>query len=1202
MTDIGILTHIRQLDSAGAVSLARRLIHSEAGRLGLPLTEFSMSGRVFVGDEGIDGRTNFPDGVGCLLPVGSQVWQVKSGATPPSPTPEFNESTHGGLIRAIQDGSDYVLFWSFDPVDPVLINVRTGFESAAEAIRAGAKVALITADRISRICEAHPAVLFDVVNLGLRGVVNHSTWGASPDFQVPFKADELRETHMATIRRHVSSEDATVTTIHLYGDSGVGKSRLVYEALMAPEIESRVLIARDSESLDASLINRVAGSSEQRLVLVVDDCEPSERDRLRQYADMAGGRVRLITIGSRWTRERPSSDSRYLELLPLTVGASREIALAVGLSESDANLVADFTEGYPKLALLLAEAIHHQEAASGVLDRIRGNEQVGSVLSSMLDSQTAEPLGLLAMFDRLGFEGEVALEMSTACEVFGVDPSAVIAAIEQEHGRFVSQAGRYRLVTPRLFAVWLAAEFLESHSAVLSSALEKLPPILKERIVGQMETFSGDPLVSDVLTNLLRAPPFVEGALADLDEGAARLVRIAAVVDPDAAAEGVFPLLERSSRDEIERFERGRREIVQALEVLLWFESTYEGAAFTLLRLAMAENESWANNATGIIQGSFGVMLGGTSVAHQDRLDWARLAIERYGAESAEILIPGLAHALEIREVRASTYFGTRSAPQEWRPSSEEEDVDVRRETWRFLIELGHGGVALDILAESLAVGLRSAVALFPDDAREGVAAVSWAPRGRSVLADAISNCLRYEEVTEEVADALRELRQELRGGTTSERLASVTAASPWELWGEAEERSGDIPAVLTNLADDLLTERRELFLTDIQQLEGANHQSIFMLASEIGRLAGDESHLETASRTEQMSDQVILGLFAGLATSLGESWARDRLIRWLEDNGLGRLVVRSVYLMPPSEEACQVALDAIHAGAAEPGDLSHFVFGAWFASLSEECLRAAVLLLAESPDDADSVAALEILSQWLDRHDDFTQDLNELAIALVERSAAIDEGSSGMGSTLRRAILERIELTFEDRLRILVEETNSRGLRAPENAIRLLEEMAAEDPERAVAGFCDVLISVSESRSERSSFFLEEASILSRLDRLVGVDTVINTVLAYEARHWVMFMRHIDLQGPDLDPLFSAVISSSTDGDLGIVAASRAIYPGGGWKGPESVHLAERKIVIERWRNETTDTAVEEFLRGLLGELDRYIDAAERDEAERGY
>jgi hypothetical protein len=45
VTDLRVIPWIRDLDEARAVALARSLIHAEAGRLGLPFVNFSMSGR-----------------------------------------------------------------------------------------------------------------------------------------------------------------------------------------------------------------------------------------------------------------------------------------------------------------------------------------------------------------------------------------------------------------------------------------------------------------------------------------------------------------------------------------------------------------------------------------------------------------------------------------------------------------------------------------------------------------------------------------------------------------------------------------------------------------------------------------------------------------------------------------------------------------------------------------------------------------------------------------------------------------------------------------------------------------------------------------------------------------------------------------------------------------------------------------------------
>ena len=359
----------------------------------------------------------------------------------------------------------------------------------------------------------------------------------------------------------------------MLGDTGVGKSRFVHEALAAPGIDERVMVAPDATALDTRLLSLVAQSQERRLVAVVDDCDPEDRERLAKYAGMARGRIRLITIGSRYSRER-QADARYLDVPPLAVAASKQIALSVGLGEQDADLVAEFTEGYPGLALTLARAILHGEAGGSLIERVRGHEEIGRLLSRLLPREDVLPLGMLALFEKLGFDGDLAQELSVACETLDVNEARLREVAHRELRRFVSTAGRFRRVTPRLFALWLAIQFLHERSASLTTALTRLPESLRDRIVAQMRDFAGDRVVADALGEILDLPPFRDGALGDVDEGAARLLHVAAIAAPHASMAAIERVLSSASTVELRAFGPGRREMVWALEVLLWFEES----------------------------------------------------------------------------------------------------------------------------------------------------------------------------------------------------------------------------------------------------------------------------------------------------------------------------------------------------------------------------------------------------------------------------------------------------------------------------------------------------------------------------------------------------------------------------------------------------------------------------------------------------
>ena len=610
MTDLGVVHWIRGLDENGAVGLARALILAEAGLHGLPLDEFSMSGRVKAGDGGIDGTTQFPEFLGERIPTGSCVWQVKSGATRPSAAKELDTARHAPLADAIRQGADYVLFWTGDQVSPVSDAVRDEFRNAVQEIRAGAEIHFLFAEGIERLCLAHLGVLAQASPFPLSGLVSLVRWGFPSKFRdVAFQADARRSQAVDVIRAHVSTFDVEPYELHIFGDTGVGKSRLVYEALAIPGLQERVLVAPDATQFERSILTHVASSDDRRLVLVVDDCDSENRASLSKYTGMAEGRIRLVTIGPRWTREQPSMDARRIEVLPLEAGASKQIAQSVGLGDRDADLVAAYTEGYPGLAFTLAKAIYHGVGPESLVARVRGHEEVGSVLASLVPPDDVPTLGLLALFEKLGFDGDLAQELTVVCRTLDVDEPSVRRVADRELGRFVSTAGRFRRVSPRLFAVWLATKLLSTNKSTLTTALAGLPGSLRDRIVSQIQDFAGDAVVDEVLAELLAQPPFADGALADVDEGAGRLLHVAAIASPNSAMDAIERLLSGTTDEDVRLFGAGRRETVWALEVLLWFEEHFQRAADALLRLALGENEQWANNATGVLQGAFRVFL-----------------------------------------------------------------------------------------------------------------------------------------------------------------------------------------------------------------------------------------------------------------------------------------------------------------------------------------------------------------------------------------------------------------------------------------------------------------------------------------------------------------------------------------------------------------------------------------------------------------
>src|SRR5690606_19509106 len=104
------------------------------------------------------------------------------------------------------------------------------------------------------------------------------------------------------------------------------------------------------------------------------------------------------------------------------------------------------------------------------------------------------------------------------------------------------------------------------------------------------------------------------------DRATARLLRLLTPAYPDWTLRQLERVINSASREELLCFDVGRRQVVWALGDLAWWREQFPTAARLIRRLAWAENENIANNATGVWQGLFQVVLGGTAVPYEERM------------------------------------------------------------------------------------------------------------------------------------------------------------------------------------------------------------------------------------------------------------------------------------------------------------------------------------------------------------------------------------------------------------------------------------------------------------------------------------------------------------------------------------------------------------------------------------------------------
>lgn len=1203
MAGLGLARWIRDLNEDGAVALARGLLIAECGRHGLPGDSFTMTERVKAKDGGVDGRSNLPGICAPLYPTGPTIWQTKSGSTAPDTAKEFHTDKRAELRQQIADGWNYVLFWANDPSDPNLESVRTSFTTALQAIRSDVEVEFIFTDHIERMCRAHLGVAAEIFPaLPLGGVISVDVWGHEEFPPADFQPDPLRNAHLERIQAHLASTDPP-NTLHVFGDTGVGKSRLVFEALKSDGVRQRALIAPDADNLDRDLLAQTVQSPERSLIVVVDDCDADHRRSLDDYVGMAQGRIRLLTIGPRYSRAAQPQDIRYLELFPLEAEAAKHIASAVGLSDEEADLVSQYTEGYPGLALALAKAIHYGRGEDTTLvDRIRGHEEIGAVLASLLGDETddLEPLGMLALFEKLGYEADLGYELTIACEALGVDEARVRNLAERESRRFVSTAGRYRNVSPRLFALWAAMRFVNDRQESLGDALRTLPPSLLQRVLSQMNAFAGDPAVEATLAGLLGDEPFRSGTLGDVGDGAARVLHVAALAAPSQCMSAIQGLLERANDEDLMAFGRGRREMVYALETLLWYDATFEPAASALLRLAKAENETWANNATNQFQGMFRVFLGGTEASYSRRIAWAREEIAGGDEAAARLVVEGLTNAFDSHENRFAPDFGGAPAPAEWRPATVADEIEARRSAWDLLVDIADGFESLsDEVGSVMAGATRTAIQRgLSDLALETLRERSWSSAARVRLAEALGHAIEYDEPSDEVRDQVAQTLLLLRGDSVADRADFVLSGSVWELAEGREEMISGRPAVVTELASLMAAVPLKEVLEVARRSLAGNEQTTGVLFGELARLTQDQDLLAALEEIVPRPDAAILGTFHGLAVSEGDQWVDRTLERWL-DGGLSDLVLAAVHGLPATDARADYAVSAVLSGAIPPEAVTRFLYGGWTRDLSGESVVRLLSLVSGSSDRQAVENALGILEQWSEVNDATgTPQLRDIGLDLLRVAGELD-GESAMVGLYRSRLIDRLGLSPDEQARVVFEHLATMADLPDQYDLEPFDRLAQTDPDGTTSRTLELLLS-----PDHSARWLESGKLLTRLAAAAGAE-VVGRWITERVPHdqWHELVGHLDFDSDTPDPVFAKLLESGADERARDRAFFAFMYPRSGWMGSEAELLSGRLERGKLWADASDpDSPICGWLKDLRPVIESAISDAERREAERGW
>ncbi|WP_437962276.1 hypothetical protein WME76_44265 (plasmid) [Sorangium sp. So ce119] len=512
----------------------------------------------------------------------------------------------------------------------------------------------------------------------------------------------LRDALLAFVRRAPSAPREV--SAWLVGPPGVGKTRLVLEALAGDlSIAQRVRVAwSPEEALDALGPGRLL-ARHPTVVLIVDDCPTIQVDSLAARFVAAAGphasaRLLVVTPAPEQVLAMARLSPRWY-LTPLDSNATRALAADVLGGPPDAERVHDIarlSEGYPWFVALLAreslvegrpprdlhEAAQWALAASWEADRgpeiealrlRRARCLLAASITRRID------WGELSPAQREEVARAVGLERGQ--DLFDVAVQCVRRGILRRN-----QGWKYKYVTPlvleREVIAWLldpdgghdpgGRTLVQYGQLYLDDFFETLLRLglPRELLIGMARVGVED----------LERAPADWGELRSLGLLGPRL-RFVARHAPGATGRELRRRIEASSIDELRVRVEERRGIVFALEELATRADAFEDAEAALLRLAQAENESYANNATATWAGLFLVELNATHRSLAQRMALLEHRLNDPDPAVRTVALEGIQAVLATRAFRVAH----EAIDGAWTAPTGEEARLARAQAWTLL-------------------------------------------------------------------------------------------------------------------------------------------------------------------------------------------------------------------------------------------------------------------------------------------------------------------------------------------------------------------------------------------------------------------------------------------------------------------------------------------------------------------------------------
>lgn len=447
----------------------------------------------------------------------------------------------------------------------------------------------------------------------------------------------------AEIRHQILTEPYRL--IQFMGLSGIGKSRMIFEIFHGIDNSNNYYCSNAS---DDRLLNELSTFLQERMneegVIVLDDCNGDAFSKISKLRLEINTKYKIIGIYNDTediVRER-GVNQLYLNRRDLLDSVNQYIQDQIGLlgnqAENIVRQIQDISDGFPVVAIKAIQS-YRENGVTNLMNEDELWKKMCGYQSLTVDERVA--LQSLSLFEPLGYEQEFArdyqmVKYNENITPFDYNHLKIDDIFEKlvksyKNKELIEINSCWLLVRPLPLAVWLVGQwFRNCGQNRFVQVLNDLDAIqeqaqanrMKRALCKRIQNMQDNEKAKYLFERLMAVgAPFHYEEVVCSDFGSQLFLAIS-TVNPVAVTNCLYDVVMPQSIDWTKNIKGDvRRNYIWCLERLSMPETTFRKAALLLAKFSLAENESWANNATGQLLQLFHVALSGTETTLRQRLD-----------------------------------------------------------------------------------------------------------------------------------------------------------------------------------------------------------------------------------------------------------------------------------------------------------------------------------------------------------------------------------------------------------------------------------------------------------------------------------------------------------------------------------------------------------------------------------------------------